>query len=299
MKKLGLATALLLAMTGAQAYQFEVQGQVEHVEADDANNKYTGAIQGTYYLKDVDTKKGPLAEAAFLNQASNVSLAYDFGKYSSDINHVKFTSQSFGAKGEAYIPTSFVPVYASASYNHTNRDNKYGVNNNNGDIYALEVGAMLAPNFLVAGGYTRVADQAQAAFNTFDILDNGAIQAGFDRAVMGDKKDVGTLRTKYVGSIDNTNMALGFEAGVIYGERTAYTLKSDLYVTPALSVGASYSATDSNNAKEEISVDNVWSANVNYFVTPELSVAANYTSTSALGKNPSNQSVGLNAKYRF
>ena len=32
MKKLGLATALLLAMTGAQAYQFEVQGQSEYID---------------------------------------------------------------------------------------------------------------------------------------------------------------------------------------------------------------------------------------------------------------------------
>lgn len=32
MKKLGLATALLLAMTGAQAYQFELQGQSEYID---------------------------------------------------------------------------------------------------------------------------------------------------------------------------------------------------------------------------------------------------------------------------
>ena len=32
------------------------------------------------FLKDVDASKGPLAEAAFLNQASNVSVAYSFAK---------------------------------------------------------------------------------------------------------------------------------------------------------------------------------------------------------------------------
>ena len=32
MKKLGLATALVLAMTGAHAYQFEVQGQSEFLD---------------------------------------------------------------------------------------------------------------------------------------------------------------------------------------------------------------------------------------------------------------------------
>lgn len=87
MKKLGLATALLLAMTGAHAYQVEVQGQSEFINATDLNDKdFTGAAQGTFYLKNVDASKGPLAEAAFLNQASNVSAAYSFAKLSGDVD---------------------------------------------------------------------------------------------------------------------------------------------------------------------------------------------------------------------
>jgi hypothetical protein len=83
MKKLGLATALLLAMTGAHAYQVEVQGQSEFLDATVNDKDFTGAAQGTY-LKNVDASKGPLAEAAFLNQASNVSAAYSFAKLSGD-----------------------------------------------------------------------------------------------------------------------------------------------------------------------------------------------------------------------
>ena len=59
MKKLGLATALLLAMTGAQAYQFEVQGQSEFLDTTENNQNFTGAVQGTYYFKNVDATKGP------------------------------------------------------------------------------------------------------------------------------------------------------------------------------------------------------------------------------------------------
>lgn len=293
MKKLGLATALLLAMTGAQAYQFEVQGQSEHLEVNGAHNKFTGAAQGTYYFNNVDSKKGPLAEAAFLNQASNVAVAYNFGKFSQVGGNTEYTSQSFGVKGEAYLATPVVPVYASAAYNHTNRDNKNGVRDNNGDIYSIEVGTVVIPNFLIAAGYTRVADQAQSTYNTFDILQNGAVKAGFDRATIGDKKDVATARAKYVGGIDGTNMAVGFEAGLVRGENTAYTFKSDLYLTPALSIGGSYS---NSSAK---SYNQMWTADVNYFITPALSVAAQYSSTSALGRNPDIQSVGLNAQYRF
>lgn len=64
MKKLGLATAVLLAMTGAHAYQFEVQGQSEYVDTTANDKNFTGDVAGTFYLKNVDTAKGPLAEAA-------------------------------------------------------------------------------------------------------------------------------------------------------------------------------------------------------------------------------------------
>ncbi len=59
-------------------------------------------------------------------------------------------------------------------------------------------------------------------------------------------QDAITARTKYVGAIDGTNMAVGFEAGLVYGEDTMYNLKTDLYLTPALSVGASYAETSAN-----------------------------------------------------
>src|SRR5690606_41368058 len=38
------------------------------------------------YFKDIDTSKGPLAEAAFLNQASSISAGYNFGQLTADIN---------------------------------------------------------------------------------------------------------------------------------------------------------------------------------------------------------------------
>ncbi len=57
MKKLGLATALLLAMTGAHAYQVEVQGQSEFVDTTANDKNFTGDLNGTFYLKDVDASK--------------------------------------------------------------------------------------------------------------------------------------------------------------------------------------------------------------------------------------------------
>ena len=291
MKKLGLATALLLAMTGAQAYQFEVQGQSEYIDNTVNDKNFTGAVQGTYYFKNVDATKGPLAEAAFLNQASNFSLAYNYGEYDED--GLDIVSHTYGAKAEAYVPTQLVPVYASAAYSHTINDSKNNLKfDDQGDRYALELGAVVAPNFLVAVGYTSVADQA--SYDAFNILSNGVAKAALESGTINQDQDAITARTKYVGAIDGTNMAVGFEAGLVYGEDTMYNLKTDLYLTPALSVGASYAETSANT-----DVDSAWGANVNYFITPAVAVGASYVNANAVGVARDTQTVGVNAKFRF
>ena len=300
MKKLGLATAVLLAMTGAQAYQFEVQGQSEYIDNTANDKDFTGAVQGTYYFKDVDASKGPLAEAAFLNQASNVALAYSYGENGQEeAGRSRTVNHTYGVKGETYIPTTnVVPAYASASYSHTIADNKAGKADGNGDRYALELGALLIPNFLVAVGYTSVADQT--SYDAFNIVSNGVAKAALESATINEDQDAITARTKYVGAIDGTNMSIGFESGLVYGEDTAYNLGTTLFLNPQLSVGASYM--ESSYAG---SPDKAWGANVNYFITPAVAVGATYVNANYEANLAQNaqvrdtQTVGVNAKFRF
>ena len=304
MKKIGLAAAVLFAMTGAHAYQVEVQGQSEYLDINSsANNKnYTGDLKGTYYFKDVDSSKGPLAEAAFLNKASNVSLGYHYGEfnYSRPEGNPNFNYQdnSFGVKGEAYFTTPYtgsLPLYTSASYNHTHLDGKNAISpDNNGDRYALEVGAEPIKNFLVAVGYTRANP---IALDTTDILTYGIAKTYGEATYSGDHKDFVTARAKYVGAIDNTNMALGFEAkGIFNNDRGAYGLKTDLYLNPALSVGVSFA--DTSNLHSDF--DHVWGANVNYFITPAIAVGASYVKANAKNGNTlDTDTYGLNALVRF
>ncbi|WP_407306827.1 porin Omp33-36 [Acinetobacter sp.] len=314
MKKLGLATALLLAMTGAQAYQAEVQGTVGYYDAELNDGNYNVGAQGTYYFKDIDTSKGPLAEAAFLNQASNISAGYNFGQLSADINRsvtvggttvaineeLDVEQHSYGVKGETYIPTNVVPVYASASYNHSKTDAKNSFTAQNiqaddsGDRYALELGALVAPNFLVAVGYTSATEKD--SFDTFNILNNGLMSASMEARSIDSDQDAITARTKYVGPIDGTNMSLGFEAGIVYGEDTLYNLKTDLYLTPKFSVGASYAE---GSYKSQTLPASATGVNVNYFVTPAIGLGMSYVY--ANGENGANdaQLGGVNAKFRF
>src|SRR5690606_33907387 len=257
-----------------------------------ANDKdFTGAVQGTYYFKDVDASKGPLAEAAFLNQASNVALAYSYGENGQEeAGRSRTVNHTYGVKGEAYVPTSVVPVYASASYSHTIADSKTAnATDDQGDRYALELGALVAPNFLVAVGYTSVADQT--SYDAFNMFNNGVAKAALESATIADKTDAITARTKYVGAIDGTNMSIGFESGLVYGEDTAYNLGTTLFLNPQLSVGASYM--ESSFAG---SPDKAWGANVNYFITPAVAVGASYVNANAEGEALDTQTVGVNAK---
>ena len=288
MKKLGLATALLLAMTGANAYQFEVQGQAETIDAVAANDKdFSAGGQATYYFKNVDASKGPLAEAAFINQASNVSVAYNYAQV------FEYENQNYGIKGEAYYPTSIVPAaYASLSYNAAYNDGKYSETDDHGDRWALEVGSVVAPNFLVAVGYTNVA--SQDVLDTFKIINKGIFQANIETDTIDEDQDAITARTKYVGAIDGTPMSIGFETGIVYGDATAFELKTDLYLNSQISGGISYA-----ESSYDFGPKSAWGVNANYFVTPAIALGASYVNANVVGADADVQTVGLNAKLRF
>ncbi|ESK38699.1 hypothetical protein P256_01516 [Acinetobacter nectaris CIP 110549] len=302
MKKIGLATAVLLAMTGAHAYQVELQGQSEFLKQHGAEDTYTGDAQGTFYFKDVDASKGPLAEAAFLNKASNVKLGYHFDRQK-EFNNFSTSdkTQSYGAKAEGYYETSYipVPVYGSVSYNHTDVTSKYqgDKDKDHGDRYALEVGALPTNNFLVAVGYTNVTNAY--SLDNFKAFNNGVLTARNEAATANAryKTDAVTARAKYVGNIDNTNMAVGFEVDSIFVHGSAaYGLATDLYLTPQLSVGANYADTSAFKS----GTDHIWGGNVNYFITPAISVGATYTKANAKDNETDDaQTIGLNTRIRF
>ncbi|MHA3082778.1 porin Omp33-36 [Acinetobacter sp. ANC 5383] len=300
MKKIGLAAAVLFAMTtGAHAYQFEVKGQSEYVDTTANDKNYTGDLQGTYYFKNVDASKGPLAEAAFLNKASNVSVGYSYEQYNQK-NSINYHVGTYGVKGEGYFSTPYtasIPLYANASYNHTDVDGKNAISRDDkGDRYGLEVGAMPTNNFLLAVGYTHTNP---LALDTFDIMNYG-IAKSVGESTFSSNKDYATARVKYVGAIDGTNMSIGFEGKAIFNHEAAYGLKTDLYLTPALSVGVSFADTSRFNYYPGFSYDHVWGADVNYFVTPAISVGATYVKANAKnGNNLDTDTVGLNASVRF
>ena len=80
MKKTILATALLTASCMSYAdYQFEAGALIGQGEVEAGNNSVdtdSYGIGGEFHFQQVDTSKGPLAEAAFLDKSSFVDFLY-------------------------------------------------------------------------------------------------------------------------------------------------------------------------------------------------------------------------------
>lgn len=301
MKKTVLTSFMLLASFSASAYQFEVDGVVGYYDSKLTNGNYDGGVQGTYYLNNIDSSKGPLAEAAFLNQATSVSAAYNYGRLTADDvqGKVKSEQQSYGVKAEGYYPVDNIPLYGSVSYNHskTKPKNDFTAANykekDSGDRYAVELGAVVMPNLLVALGYTHTA---QDSLDAFDILQNGIVNAGIESRNIDDKKDSYTARLKYLGPIQDTGMSIGFETKLAHGASTMYGIKSDLYVTPQLGFGIGYVNSDHTGGTIPTSAVSV---DTSYFVTQNISLGAAFIHGMNDNGGKNVNSGNISAKFRF
>ena len=140
MKKLAIASALLsaLAVSGAaNAYQAEVGGSYNYLDPDNGSSVSKFGVDGTYYFNPVQTRNAPLAEAAFLNRASNVNAHVNYG----DNSGTKDTQYGVGV--EYFVPNS--DFYLSGDVGRNERE----IDNTNIDskvtTYAAEVGYLPAP----------------------------------------------------------------------------------------------------------------------------------------------------------
>jgi len=120
MKKLLLATVIsVLSLNAAHAYQVELNGGIGYVGTDipgGTDDTLNAGVSGTYYFNAVQGKTGPLAEAAFIERASNVSAGYGYNH--SDTSDLR--SHDFALGGEVYVPgTNF---YAAANIGTTKNE---------------------------------------------------------------------------------------------------------------------------------------------------------------------------------
>lgn len=220
MKKLTLATAILaattsLAMINANAYQFEVGAGAGYVDPDNGDSGSAFDLGGTYYFNPVEDKNAPLAEAAFVNRASNVHAGATF-QDQGDLD-----TNTYGAGVEYFVPNS--NFYVSGDIAKTNYEYDDADIDNDLTTYSAEVGYLPVPNLLIAVGA-----------RGWDADDDDGVDP--------------TLRAKYVTQIGDN--AVNLEAGAAFGDLDEYNLAADYFIDNSFSVGADYYSNDLTDNSE-------------------------------------------------
>ena len=218
MKKIAIASALLASFTvvgTAHAYQAEVGASAGFIDPDRGSSSGTFGVDGTYYFKDVQTVDGPLAEAAFINRASNVNLHYDYKDVGDNEAH------RYGVGGEYFVPNS--NWYFSGDLSREDVKRKYSGKNDT-TLYSAEVGYFVTPNLLIAAGVK-----------------------GYDND-FHDGTDP-TIRAKYVAPLSN-GAAINLEAAAAFGDLDEYSLAADYYFDKTFSVGVDYYDNDLTTQEE-------------------------------------------------
>ncbi|WP_425918930.1 putative porin [Acinetobacter sp. TSRC1-2] len=218
MKKLAIASALLsaLAVTGtANAYQAEVGAAAAYVDPDNGSSGNAFGVDGTYYFNPVQTRNSPLAEAAFLDRASNVNAKYEYNEIGDSEAH------RYGVGAEYYVPNS--DFYLSGDVTgHDLQDNDDL--DNDLTTYAAEVGYLPAPGLLIAAG-----------LKGWDTDNDDGVDP--------------TLRAKYVTTLSN-GKDINLEAGAAFGDLDEYNLAADYFIDKTMSIGADYQSNDINDQNE-------------------------------------------------
>ena len=222
MKKLAIASALLsaLAVTGtANAYQAEVGASAGYVDPDNGSSGSEFGVNGTYYFKPVQTRNAPLAEAAYLDRAGNVSVNANFA------DRGDTDDTTYGVAAEYFVPNSDFYVSGSVSQNEQEFRDVFGQKYDwDTTYYSAEVGYLPAPGLLIAAGLKG--------------YDNDA-DDGVDP----------TIRAKYVTTLTN-GKDINLEAGAAFGDLDEYNLAADYFIDKTLSIGADYLNNDIEDRSE-------------------------------------------------
>lgn len=285
MKKLSLITALLSSCVAlnANAYQTEATGAYEYVDMDGGKTN-SAAISGKYYFNPVQTRNAPLAEAAFLDKASNIGGGYAYSKLQDDEDFGDLQFNIIGVEGEIFIPDT--QFYVSGALHRTNIKatiNGLGSESDNGNGYEFEAGFLPVNGLLLSVG---VADFSES-INPVKVAKYGFVTNVSNAAVVsGDNDDTAvSLRAKYVSEV--AGFYTNFEGVTYIGDETSYRLAADLYLDQTLSVGVSFADSTADDS------DSIFNIRAQKFFNPQFALGVGYTTTDGA------DSYGINGTFRF
>lgn len=267
---------LCIAATPVAAYQYEATLNYAKTDTEYSTNVSPNSetdrllIGGTYYTTPLDSKRGPLALAAFLGRNSNIHASYSKGDFETSNTEVDVSAFNLGGN---------LVNKETGWFTHANAT-KVSIDTNpstDTDSYHVSVGKYFAPTSTVEVGLSHTNND-NGDDTSIISLSNFHAQALNDKAWF----DAGVR----VGYVDTDNSGDGY----------VLELGSTYYPNKRLGVGLRGSYSDVGN-KDSLA----YGVSAEYFPAKALSVSAAYTITDsdAQGFNIDTDTFQIGIKQRF
>lgn len=280
-RKTALVAGLGLALSAtAQAdYRWQVDAFGERTNVDfgreDGDIDRYG-IGGTFYLREVDTSKGPLGQATFLDQASWVSAGYvytDLDDFVEDLD-----GDTYGIDARYVLGLDSIPLIFEAGWERQTPDFS------DIDYYRVGFGAYLTPTTTAVFRY-RTSDVDET--NDIDAGDIDAYEIALEHYWR-----LSTGGIKLDGSygwidVDDNNINDGDDID-------SWNVGATWYVNDNLGFGANYGRFDNFGLEED-----TYSALAEWFVTENIGLTLRYTYSEIDDTDVDSDAVLLGGEFRF
>ena len=264
-KKTAIITGIALAMSaGAQAdYDWELGagytgGTIEQEVKNRANKEQKAKqdndtenfnVSGTWYMETVDTSKGPLGQAAFLDASSSVTVATGYGKTR--------VSQQNNPDGETYVADMHYvaegPGWTLSGVIVDLGFERDELGDSKIDTWNAGLGTYITDTTTVMVEYNYTSlnngsgsgiDNYGGAIESFFAMGDGGLmaEANFGRSYVNNRDDVdtyGVTGTYYLGS--NLGFGLSWEQAEESGyEINSFGVSAEWFVSENLAVTLAY-----------------------------------------------------------
>jgi len=268
-KKTALAASISLALSTTAQADYRWEAGVDLSGSD--NNSIS--VDGTFYLKPVDTSKGPLAEAAFQDHSSYVTANYTDGEYDGDIiNDLEY--KNYGVSGR-YI-TDSAGWILDLGYQRNEPDNPFNTGPDNFEIDQFSVGGgkYLTDNTTLVGRYIYAEGDDGADFDRYTL----ELEHLFQLSWGGIKVDA----TYGLVDLDDRDDVDIYQIGGTY------------YPTNNLGFGASYAKTD--ELLDEIEAYSVFAE---WFINEQIAASIEYTDAELDDSDVDADTIVFGVRARF
>lgn len=281
-KKTALVAAIALAAsaTANADYRWQLDGAAGRTNIDvghDDGDVDQFGVAGTFYFSEVDTDKGPLGEAAFLDQSSYVSAGYVYTDLDDIIEDLD--GDKYGINGRYVLPLdSFIPLIFEGSWERRTPDFS------DIDQYSIGFGAYLTDTTTVI-----------LTYRTSDVDETNEIDPG--------DVDAYQLAVEHLWELDSGAIKLNGSYGLINVDDSEINDGDDIdswdiggtwYVNNSLGFGASFSRFDNFGIEED-----TYGVGAEWFINEQIGLSLRYAHSEVDDTDVESDAVLLGAEVRF